>query len=1595
MIDSLTKRRRRRSQYLLQVCNGGRDVVARSWTDPDSALGGLVDDFRDRCVRVYIEDPNRVEEDAGKERGIAEGGYGRKQIQELVQNAADALQGAPGRIQVSLTEDALYVANEGNPFEDTGVRALLYTHLSNKTGTEIGRFGLGFKSISGISDNPQIFSRSVSFEFSRSQSSEQLSTELERHYKPSEIPALRLAWTLDPVVAFRSDPHLAELSAWATTVVKVPLKAGVVAQLSTEMQEFDESFNLFAPHVRVLDLVDRVADVSRRFAASKKGNRVTLTTPDGDREWLVVSTEHKPSSQALESAGHSARRDSVTVSWALPLSGAVGVGRLSAYFPVKSDITLSGRINAPWKLSDDRINVIECLFNLEILEDVVPKLVVSARKDLVDDEAYGRYIDVLPARGKEARSWADKVLNEPVYKELRDSRCLPDLDGQLRAPSALQRVPDDVMEYAKMWLAVAGNRGDWVHPDCTSTTERRSKVERLMGEGDRVKPAGRVLHWLQAVVAEPGPGQSAAAIELAANLIRKGGNTEMDVRDARIVLLENGSLAQPVRGRCFLRTKTDQQGSSFVDTDVAARATAVAALEALGVTAFEDGGEMLQLLTELRRTGKVDWDELWIAMRGSGVHQVYEAFESILEGRAKRIINVKNGNGRWVLPHGLYFAGDCLKQLREDGDFLVDGAYHASDQELLYVLGVRSRPSRMTSGSSERWVSRYANEVRGRIGEELGLGLQARQALQIDGLDAVLGPLECLADLSVTNRTALTMALLNEVDVPRVRVSHPNVSKTARYVAPEIWWVREQGLLPTVLGPVPINEAFVAEVEDAPDGLLPCVTQIVLSRDAENVLKLKRKISDLEPAGFRKLVEAHVAKDDLQRVGQSYAWWCRTHQETDPPDRLSVRKGSEWTERDRKSVAVVHTSDAYAELDQFGIPCVLVDSVENVHTLSGLWECLEGRHLPVTFSYETSAESVLLTDVFPVLDALETNAELDGLVMQKCLSLSKVAAVPGQPEVRVACASGREANRILVTGTSDWEILKQVLGQLLYDDSDRHVDALLKDMDRRKNSQQVRAVRNAKSDAERLLLLVGEDRLRPLIPKDAINYLVNEGAVEPRGHALAELCVSMLGVRALERACKVEPMGLPVSPPSTWAGSFATRKWVNTFGFSDEWAGRPARQRNKPTEYIEGPAQLEKLHDYQQVVSERLRNLLVGNGERRGYISLPTGAGKTRVAVQTFVEAISDGSLDGLGTGGAFSGPILWLADGEELCEQAIDAWSYLWRAVGRQDTQLILSRFWSSYEMEEEVGGVQVVVATWQKIKSRAVGNDSYAWLAEAPIVIVDEAHGAYTPSYTTILEWLGRSTRERDKPLIGLSATPFRGRRDSAQTELLLRRFGDNCLDEGVFGGDLPQVRLQRDRVLARARLEIIDGVSIDLFDQEVSYFKEMGWLAKSAEIRLGRNEDRTRTIVESIMSKPEEWQIVVFAASVENAQTLATLLTLQGRSAASIDQDTSPEDRRVAIERFKSGELKVLTNYAVLSQGFDAPKTDAVYITRPTSSEVRYLQMVGRGLRGPKNGGTEEVLIVNMLDNLLEFADSIVYESLKDIMDAENETESAGVG
>ncbi|KPC91175.1 hypothetical protein ADL27_31770, partial [Streptomyces sp. NRRL F-6602] len=97
-------------------------------------------------LRTYQVDPGLVQEHANGERRITQGGYGERQLLELVQNAADEIANAPGgKLHVVLTEDHLYCANEGTPVTPEGAETILRMSVSRKRGGQIGRFGVGVK----------------------------------------------------------------------------------------------------------------------------------------------------------------------------------------------------------------------------------------------------------------------------------------------------------------------------------------------------------------------------------------------------------------------------------------------------------------------------------------------------------------------------------------------------------------------------------------------------------------------------------------------------------------------------------------------------------------------------------------------------------------------------------------------------------------------------------------------------------------------------------------------------------------------------------------------------------------------------------------------------------------------------------------------------------------------------------------------------------------------------------------------------------------------------------------------------------------------------------------------------------------------------------------------------------------------------------------------------------------------------------------------------------------------------------------------------------------------------------------------------------
>ena len=143
------------------------------------------------------------------------------------------------------------------------------------------------------------------------------------------------------------------------------------------------------------------------------------------------------------------------------------------------------------------------------------------------------------------------------------------------------------------------------------------------------------------------------------------------------------------------------------------------------------------------------------------------------------------------------------------------------------------------------------------------------------------------------------------------------------------------------------------------------------------------------------------------------------------------------------------------------------------------------------------------------------------------------------------------------------------------------------------------------------------------------------------------------------------------------------------------------------------------------------------------------------------------------------------------------------------------------------------------------------------------------------------------------------------------------------------------------------------------------------------LAQNHERNLKIIDYMLGLPADSSVLVYACTVEHAEFLTTVLNSVGKKAACISAKTPKAVRRMHIQAFKRKEIQYLLNYGVLTTGFDAPKVDHLLICRPTSSHVLYEQMVGRGLRGPRFGGTSTCNIVDFSANIQTHGHPLAYE------------------
>ncbi|MEV7908594.1 DEAD/DEAH box helicase, partial [Streptomyces anulatus] len=325
-------------------------------------------------------------------------------------------------------------------------------------------------------------------------------------------------------------------------------------------------------------------------------------------------------------------------------------------------------------------------------------------------------------------------------------------------------------------------------------------------------------------------------------------------------------------------------------------------------------------------------------------------------------------------------------------------------------------------------------------------------------------------------------------------------------------------------------------------------------------------------------------------------------------------------------------------------------------------------------------------------------------------------------------------------------------------------------------------------------------------------------------------------------------------------------------GFASEYAGR--RNERQDHEFVvPGAVRLNPLHTFQQKISRQLRDVLTlreANGRYlKAMVELPTGAGKTRVAVETVLKLFIEGSL---------RGPVLWIAQSLELCEQAVQTWSTVWRGLG-DERPLTIGRLWENNTVHEPDTEFSVIVATDAKLDA-ILDSPEYDWLSSASAVIIDEGHRAGdSERYTRILNWLGVAGRGWERPLIGLSATPFKGTSETA-TAALASRFGKRKLD--AFETNAYK-QLAELGVLARVQHEVLPGIEVVLQPDEIAEATKQRKINPRVLDRIGRDQARMSILVNHIMSLDANWPVLVFTPNVLSAQVLAATLRYRGIEAA----------------------------------------------------------------------------------------------------------------
>ena len=330
-----------------------------------------------------------------------------------------------------------------------------------------------------------------------------------------------------------------------------------------------------------------------------------------------------------------------------------------------------------------------------------------------------------------------------------------------------------------------------------------------------------------------------------------------------------------------------------------------------------------------------------------------------------------------------------------------------------------------------------------------------------------------------------------------------------------------------------------------------------------------------------------------------------------------------------------------------------------------------------------------------------------------------------------------------------------------------------------------------------------------------------------------------------------------------------------------------------------------KLFDYQEDMKERIEKAL--RLHRSVMAQMPTGTGKTYLLTAVIDSFVSNNPMEKV-----------WIvAHRRELVSQ-IDETVRKFHSYSASNTSSLLSSV--------KAMSIQWLMRHYDEIEE------------EPGMIVIDEAHHALAKTYKEMWERFPKAK------FLGLTATPCR---------LNGKGFTD-LFDVLVQSWDVPEF-ISKGRLATYDFVSIKpDGVTQRLIDSLQKRGADGDYQNKEMDMLLNKKPSIER-LYRSLEEFGKDRKGIVYAINISHAQKITKLYQEHGVKTIAIDSKTPATERQQDIEAFKKGDIQVLVNVDIFSEGFDCPDVEFVQLARPTLSLAKYLQMVGRGLRvakGKKN-------------------------------------------